>query len=199
MKRFITILLLILASFISYGQEDSTNVEVREEINDSIQEDSSYVSVKIDSLYPQPILVGDSVIGVLFTVEQARQIDNDYELFSLMDSIISQYGVNDSITIGIIDAQGKKISSLQLQVDNYEKMLNDKEIMLDNRDDVIAELRTKVKFQEGQLELRKEKEESYKGQIKDLKKDVRRQKIQKIVGYIATGVLAVGIVILSVL
>lgn len=197
MKNFITVLLLVLASFVSYSQ-DSTVVQPSVDTN-SVQLDSNYVTVQLDSLYPQPLVVDGKVIGVLFTVEQAQKIDNDYELFSLMDSIITQYGVNDSITVGVINAQGKKIASLELQVENYKKMLDDKENMLTNRDLVIKELKQKVDMQEAQIKLYQEKEVSFENEISDLKKEVRRQKRQKIIGFVTTGLGATGIIILGIL
>lgn len=197
MKNFITVLLLVLASFVSYSQ-DSTVVQLPVDTN-LVQLDSNYVTVQLDSLYPQPLVVDGKVIGVLFTVEQAQKIDNDYELFSLMDSIITQYGVNDSITVGVINVQGKKIASLELQVENYKKMLEDKENMLTNRDLVIKELKQKVDMQEAQIKLYQEKEVSFENEISDLKKEVRRQKRQKIIGFVTTGIGATGIIILGIL
>jgi uncharacterized protein (DUF3084 family) len=196
MKNFITILLLVLASFVSYGQ-DST--EVQPPVVDTVQADSNYVSVKLDSLYPQPLVVDGEVIGVLFTVEQAQQIDNDYELFSLMDSIITQYGVNDSITVGVINAQGKKIASLEMQVENLNKTIANNEEMLSNRDVVIGELKDKIYLQEAQIKLYQQKETSFENEIADLKKEVKKQKRQKIFGFIGTGTMTIGIIVLSVL
>lgn len=196
MKKFITILLLTLASFISYGQD---SIDVQPPVVDTVKEDYNYVSVKLDSLYPQPLVVDVEVIGVLFTVEQAQKIDNDYELFSVMDSIITQYGVNDSITIGVINAQGKKISSLELQVENLRTTIKNNEEMLANRDVVIGELKDKIDLQEAQIKLYQQKETSFENEIADFKKEVKKQKRQKIFGFIGTGTMTIGIIVLSVL
>lgn len=184
MKNFITVLLLMLASFIGYSQDTTT-------VNS--------VTVKLDTIYPQPLISNGKVIGILFTENQAQKIDNDYELFSLMDSIITQYGLTDSITVGVIDAQGKKITQLELQIDNYKVMLNDKDNMINNRNSVISELKRKIELQEEQIKLQQDKEASYEEERKVLKREIRKQKTQKIVGFITTGMVAVGIVVISIL
>jgi len=180
---------LVLVVFSGYSQ-DTTNL-----LNSTTQN-----TLEIDTtLLPQPYYYDGIIIGVLFSVEQAQKIDNDYEMYTLMDSIIRQYGLNDSITIGIINEQGKKIATLEVKVDNLEEMINDKESMIGNRDEVINELMDKVELQNRQIKLFKEKENSYEEEKKALEKEVRRQKRQKILGFIATTATTVGIVILSVL
>lgn len=188
MKRFITLLLLMTVALISYSQ-DSTKV-----INNN---DSIIGTCIIDTIYPQLLKVDGKVIGVLFTIEQAQKIDNDYEMYSLMDSIVKEYGLNDSITVGIIDAQGKKITSLELQVDNMKTMLKNKDAMLDNRDTTITEFKRKIDLYNAEIVLRNEREYSYKEEVNALKKEVKKQKRQKVIGFITTGLGVAGVIILG--
>jgi len=153
-----------------------------------------------DTIYPQALLSDNGeVLGIVFTIEQAQKIDNDYELFSLMDSIIKQHGLTDSITIGVIDAQNKKITQLELQIENYEELLMSSKDMLSNRNSVIDELNSKVKIMQEQIELYKEIDVSHTNEKKLLMKEIRKHKAQKIIGFITTGLLAVGVVIVSVI
>jgi len=141
-----------------------------------------------DTIYPQPYYENGEIIGVIFTLEQARKIDNDYELFYLMDSIVSQYGINDSITIGIMNAQGEKIKNLEMQIENCDTLLN-------NRGHVINELKNKLSIYDDEINVMKKKEKSYIEETKALKKEVKKQKRQKIIGYIVSG----GIIVLVIL
>lgn len=179
MKRFMIMIFVFMISISGYTQDDTTEVV----------DNTTITEVVLDTIFPQPYYVNGEMIGVLFTIEQARKIDNDYELFYLMDSIISEYGINDSLTIGIMNAQGEKIKNLEMQVSNCDSLLN-------NRGSLIRELKTKLTLYDEEIKIMKEKEESYIEETKALKKEVKKQKRQKIIGYIVSGVIIVLVILI---
>ena len=160
---------------------------------------STSISAQIDSThtYPYKYIEDGKVIGVLFTVEQAQKIDNDYELFTLMDSVIKEYGLTDKVTIGVMDALNNKIVVLELTIDNLNKMLLEKDSIISNRNEVIEAMKKKIDLSEKEIDTYKEKELSHESEKKELKKEIRKQKIQKVVGFVASGIVTVGIVILT--
>ena len=150
------------------------------------------VNIVLTDVYPQTLIIDNMVKGVIFTVEQAQKIDNDYDLFNVMDSIVSEYGISDSITIAIIDSQGKQITNLKTQLKNSDSLLL-------NRNFVIKELNDKIELDRVEIDLLHQKEESYIKENKELRKALRKERIKKVVAYVTSGVAIVGIVILSII
>lgn len=179
MKAFILTFLMIV-TFICQSQVNITN--------------------DIDTTKLPQFVYSDSVIvGVIFSLKQAQKIDSDYELYTLMDTIINQYGVSDSITISIINTQSGKISSLESKVVVLSDIIKDKDKALINRNSVIDELKYKAKIQDEQLENYSLIEESHEKEKKDLNKEISKQKRQKVIAFISTTAGAIGIVLLNIL
>jgi len=101
------------------------------------------------------------------------------------------YSLNTAY-LKVIDNQGKQISLLELDVKTLKEQINDK-------DQQIANLQTQLKNETESNKLCEDQKKIKDEEINLLKKEVRRQKTQKVIGFIVGGVGVIGGVILAIL
>ena len=121
--------------------------------------------------------------GVVLTIEQAQKVDNDYDMIALLEN--QQLGCDTTIKTYqiLVKHQDDLIASLSFGSSQKDSLLRGK-------DDLINQLRGQIKIyiRDGMLcgQLVDNKDE----EIKMLRKQVFKLKVQKIVGF--TGVAVFG-------
>jgi len=129
---------------------------------------------------------------VIMTIEQAQKVDNNLEIVNLLTKQGSECDSLNTAYLKVIDKQGKQISLLELDIKTLKSQINDKNIQITN-------LQTQLKNETESNNLCDDQKKLKDEEIKLLKKEVRRQKIQKVVGFIVGGVGVVGGVLLVIL
>lgn len=149
----------------------------------SFSQTIDYPRIETDSL-------GNKV--VVMTIEQAQKIDNNFEILNLLTKQGTECDSLNTAYLKVIDNQGKQISLLELDVKTLKEQINDK-------DQQIANLQTQLKNETESNKLCEDQKKIKDEEIKLLKKEVRRQKTQKVIGFIVGGVGVIGGVILAIL
>lgn len=129
---------------------------------------------------------------VIMTIEQAQKVDNNLEIVNLLTKQGTECDSLNTAYLKVIDNQGKQISLLELDVKTLKEQLNDK-------DKQIANLQTQLSNEETSNNLCEDQKKNKDEEIKLLKKEVRKQKIQKVVGFIVGGVGVIGGVLFTIL
>lgn len=154
MKHFLTIILLMFFSIISYSQ---------------------YI-VNIDTLPKQDlptwfIYKGDTV-GLVFSIEQVQKIDSDLELLSWLekkgftcDSTIATY-------IKVIDEYGKQVTILKTSISELNQQISDKNSQIDN-------LKLKIDNYQKDLGLANDEIKNYKKVVENNNLRIGNLKLQR--------------------
>jgi len=129
---------------------------------------------------------------VIMTIEQAQKVDNNLEIINLLTKQGTECDSLNTAYLKVIDKQGKQISLLELDVKTLKEQINDKDIQIKN-------LQTQLKNETESNKLCDDQKKLKDEEIKLLKREVRRQKMQKVVGFIVGGVGVVGGVFLAIL
>lgn len=129
---------------------------------------------------------------VVMTIEQAQKIDNNFEIIALLTRQGSECDSLNMAYLKVIDNQGKQISLLELSVVKLKEQIKDK-------DSQIANLQTQLKNEETSNKLCEKQKENDAAEIKILKKEVRKQKTQKVIGFIVGVAGVIGGVVLIIL
>lgn len=140
-----------------------------------------YPRIETDSL-------GNKIL--LMTVEQAQKIDNNLELLQLFEKQGVQCDSLNTAYIKIIDNLNNQVRLLELNVKTLKYQINDKNKQIENLQQQLAN----EKFGNNLCEDQKKNKDE---EIKLLKKEVRKQKTQKIVGFILGVLGVIGSIILS--
>ena len=145
---------------------------------------TEYPKIETDSL-------GNKI--VIMTIEQAQKIDNNLEILKLLERQGTECDSLNTAYLKVIDNMGKQISLLELDVKKLKEQIADKDAQ-------IANLQTRLSNMEESNKLCEDQKKNKDEEIKLLKKEVRRQKLQKVVGFVV-GVAGVvgGIVLVLVL
>lgn len=128
---------------------------------------------------------------VIMTVEQAQKIDNNFEILALLTRQGSECDSLNVAYLKVIDNQGRQISLLELSVTELKNQIKDK-------DSQIVNLQTQLANEEKSNDLCEKQKENNEAQIKILKKEITKQKIQKVVGFIVGVAGVVGGVVLLI-
>lgn len=136
--------------------------------------------------------VENGIPTVVFTIEQAQKIDNDEQLLKLFQQQAIDLANYDESCIKVVDAQGKEIAGLKLEITALKNLGNTKDAEITNLKEQIKKLEDKDK-------LSKEELEKKDGIIKSQKDQIRKQKFQKVIGFIGGGAAVIGLVILAIL
>lgn len=133
-----------------------------------------------------PKIEKDSLGNNIFvmTIEQAQQIDNNLELLELLKISSSQCDSLNISYLKIIDNIGKQILLQDLDIKKLKEQILDK-------DDQIVNLQLRLSNMNEINKLCEEQKSKDDQIISLLKKDIRKQKIQKIIGF---GVGAIGVI-----
>ena len=120
---------------------------------------------------------------LVMTIEQAQKVDNNFEIVKLLER---QGFECDSLNIAylkVIDNYKKQVDLLELDVKSLREQLLNKDLQISNLQERLSNMETTNKLCEDQ---KINDQES----IKLLKKEVRKQKFQKFIGF---GVGVIGV------
>lgn len=109
--------------------------------------------------------------------EDARLLLKDVLYYSYTDSLLTEYKMRDTLNTGKIELQKTLINNLNKENLNLETMLSNLELVIINKDTALG-LKDDI--------------------IKQQKKEIRKQKFLKIVGFVGTVVVPI-IVLIAVL
>lgn len=127
----------------------------------------------------------------MITVEQAQKIDNDLELLKLFENQGIQCDSLNTSYIKAIDNLNNQVRLLELDTKILKDQINDKDIQISN-------LQKQLTNEKIIGDLCEEQKKNKDEEIKLLKKEVRKQKTQKIVGFIIGGLSIIGGIILLI-
>lgn len=142
-----------------------------------------YPRIEIDQM-------GNSVL--VMTIEQAQKIDNNLELLKLFEKQGIQCDSLNTAYLKVIDNLNNQVCLLELSVSELKKQINDK-------DKQITNLQQQLLNEKSSNNLCEEQKRNKDEEIKLLKKELRKQKTQKILGYIVGGVGILGTIVLAIL
>jgi peptidoglycan hydrolase CwlO-like protein len=134
--------------------------------------------------------LGNKVL--IMTIDQAQKIDNNLELLTLLEKQGVQCDSLNTAYLKVIDNLNNQVKLLELNVKTLKEQINDKDKQISNLQEQLANEKASNNLCEDQ---KKNKDE----EIKLLKKEVRKQKTQKIVGFIVGGLGVIGGIVLAVL
>lgn len=135
-----------------------------------------YPRIEIDSL-------GNKVLVI--TIEQAQKIDNNLDILKLLELQGFQCDSLSTSYLKVIDNFGKQVSLLELNV----SILKDQVMYKDSQ---ISNLQSQLVNSENINSLCEEQKLNNKEEISLLKKEIRRQKLQKFGGFIVGLAAVVG-------
>jgi peptidoglycan hydrolase CwlO-like protein len=126
---------------------------------------------------------------VVMTVQQAQKIDNNLEILGLLEKAGVECDSLNKSYLSVIDSQGNQIKLLELDVKTLKSQIMDK-------DSQISNLQQQLSNSEESNSLCEQQKVNYNEEIKNLKKEVRRQKLQKFGGFVVGAAAIVGGVVL---
>lgn len=131
---------------------------------------------------------GDTV-GVIFSIEQAQKIDNDYDLLNMFKQSKFQYEQLDSAYLIVVNNLNQQVAALKFKISELEDLNRMKDAQIKNLQDQIFKYRSDLALSD--------KQSSDKDLIiKNLKQDNRKLKTQKFLGFTFGGGTLVGIIVL---
>lgn len=113
---------------------------------------------------------------VIMTIEQVQKIDNNLEILNLLNLQGLQCDSLNTAYLKVIDNLGKQVSLLELDVKKLKEQIKDK-------DSQIANLQLQLTNSEMNSQLCDEQKGLKDKEVTVLKKEVRKQKLQKFVGF----------------
>ncbi len=139
-----------------------------------------YPRIEKDSL-------GNKVL--IMTIEQAQKLDNNTDLITLLGKESSKCDSLNKYYLRVIDQQGKQVSLLELDVRKLNDQLKDKDIQITNLQNQLSN-KTKENLLCEQQKANNDTEKDL------LKKEIKKQRNQKIIGFITGAVGIIGGVLL---
>lgn len=125
---------------------------------------------------------------VLFTIEQAKQIDKDYQILNILKNLNVVYDDSEKVNIQIINSLNEKVYQLEVKCKELSSINTDNE-------NIIEELKKNIKDYEimniNNNLIIGEKD----NQISIYKSSYRKQKFLKIVFIVTSGVLATALLV----
>lgn len=140
-----------------------------------------YPRIETDSL-------GNKVI--IMTIAQAQKIDNNMEILKLLTLQSSQCDSLSTAYLKVIDNLGKQVALLELDVNTLKSQIMDKDAQISNLQQQLSNSETINNL----CEVQKNKQDQ---EIALLKKEVRKQKLQKVVGFAIGGVAIISSVLFA--
>ncbi len=173
MKKIILFLSLVfITSVFSYGQN----------LNGEVQPTVQYPMIDFDEY-------GNKI--VIFTIEQARVIDNKLDILEAMEGMGFIFNDYDSICLKVINEKDKIIATQDLKIGKMENLLS-------NKDDEIVNLKSQIEKHlednhkcDGQLKIAGE-------MISTHKEEIRKLKREKLIGSIGGGATILGLIFLLI-
>jgi len=131
-----------------------------------------FISFGQKQVPPYYLIENNDTIGVVLSVEQAQKLDNDLEMLKLLKQLQIDCENVDTDFVKVINALGDQLSLLQVNATFLESQVAKK-------DDELINVRSALnKCQEADT-LSTDIENAYKDEIVELKREIRRQKIDK--------------------
>ncbi len=168
MKRLLFTMLLFLSVFISSAQDTTSTVT-----------------------YPH-YSVEDGQKVLVMTIEQAQKLDNDGEILKLFKQLNADFNSVDSACVKVVDAQGKEIAGLKVQIVALQSLDKTKTEEITNLKSQVSEYKAKDELNKQELEKKDKIITEKDGQI-------RKQKRQKIGGFIGGGAAIIALLALLIL
>lgn len=160
--KLLLISFMMIINMASYSQTsciDSTYFEV-----EIVHNDSTYL------LTPQIIEFEESFY-VIFTIEEAQKINNMYDMTTVLQDIITEYGIMDDINIDITNLCGKTIKTYKLKIDNLTNELNTRKQEVKVLNEYLDNLESEVINLEDQKELYKDEKDKWEERAKKLERE----------------------------
>lgn len=182
MKKIILTFIVSLLYVNIFAQESDTSISHLDTIN---------CEYEIIDEYPSYVKKNGENIGVIFTIEQAQQLDSYVELLYLFRQLNSSGSKIEDFYITIINDQNEKILTYELKVEELKLKLIDKEM-------IINELNFQLSTQK---EINKKTEEQNQNNIEvveELKKELTKEKTKRIVGITTTSTVGAILLALSI-
>jgi hypothetical protein len=151
----------------------------------------SIISLKSQTTgnYPFFYIKGYDTLGVVFSVEQAQKIDNDYQLLSLLKKSKIQSDSLSNAYITIVNSMGQQIAELKLKISTLEeKMLL--------KDSEINNLKDQIELYKRDIALAGEQSANKDKIITNYKKENRKLKFQKFFGFTVGGAALIAVIVL---
>lgn len=96
--------------------------------------------------FPQLYKQNGSVVGIVFSVKQAQQIDRDRELLELLKTLTSELETNKVASLEVINVQKQTIEAKNDQIKILEDEILDYKLDIKTRDSLENNLQTDVKY-----------------------------------------------------
>lgn len=134
--------------------------------------------------YPRISTNDTNVVEI--TIEQAQKIDNDLELLSIFKKLKTNNDNTSVAYISVIDEQKNQITLMELKISDLESINNDQKLQINNLRSLIDNYKQDLKLCDEQGLVKDE-------MIKNLKKQNRKLKFQKITLFAIDGLVIVGV------
>ncbi len=182
MKKLLFVFMLLSSTMFSQGKTFGDYLHPSTKAREVNQLKSDYPKIETDSM---------GIKVVIMTIEQAQKIDNNLDVLTLLEKAGVQCDSLNKAYLKVIDNLGKQVSILELDVKKLKDQIKDKDLQISNLQDRL----NNESISNGLCEEQKNKKDE---EIKLLKKEVRKQKRQKVVGFIVGGLAAAGGVFLLI-
>jgi predicted unusual protein kinase regulating ubiquinone biosynthesis (AarF/ABC1/UbiB family) len=193
MKKIFTIILLSFISIFSHANNDTTKIDTTTYfLNKATNVDSiSSYYLSFGGQVDPYIVIFENKVRILFTLEEVKKINENYQLNSLMSNVIEKYGKESDIEIGVINSLKDQVYILEQKIKDREGRLEDKDKENEEMGNIIKILQEKVDNNE---EIKEELTEENEG----LKDDLRKQKIKTIAVAIGEGLVILLLLIVLI-
>ncbi len=141
---------------------------------------------------PEYYVIDGDTVGITLTIEQVQHINSELEMLKLFKVLDSQTQDVDQFYIDVINNQNEKMSVLQTTLTKIRESGT-------KQDDIIIKLKRQLKIRTAQYESSGEQISNDEIIIEGLKKDVTKQKAQKIGAFIGAGTGGAGVIVLLIL
>ena len=140
---------------------------------------------------PKFYIENGDTIGIILTIEQVQKLDNNSDLLTLFKKMSIDCDVVNNDYVVVVNKLNEKIALLEIKIDNLNKQI-------DKQDDMIVNLNKQISDYKINEDLSNKQLENDKTIIKDLKKDLRTQKIKTAVAFIGAGITTITTIFLLV-
>lgn len=182
MKEILIILIILLSPISLFSQEAADSLDI-ETYTESIVYNKENL--------PQYFTQNGDTIGILLTVKQVQELDNQTDLLNLYKKMDFNCDSLNTYYLGVIDEQDNKIHIQEVQISNLKSQISNQNIMINNLKKQVANKILELDLATQQLD---NKDEIIDG----LKKDLKKANTQKIIGWSATGITAAAVVVLGI-
>ncbi len=200
MKKLTILLFTLLLSTQVFSQENefyhlyTDNLVELQVDSECVDIDTVPLTDTVEYIFSPPeyyVIDGDTV-GIILSIEQVQNIDSDLEMLKLFKVLDDQTQDVDQFYIDVINNQNEKMSVLQTTLEKIRESTTTQE-------DMISTLKNQLTIRTAQYESSEEQIFNDGVIIEGLKKDVRKQRIQKIGAIAGGGAAGVGAIVLMIL